>query len=52
MERFLTQKETCELLNITRPTLRKYIKEGKIKAIKYARAVRIPASQFENTKED
>ena len=46
MEKYLTQQEVCEMLNISKPTLHKYIKEGKIKAIKYGRAVRIPASQF------
>jgi len=47
-EKYLTQKEVCKKLRISRPTLTKYIKEGKIKAVKYERAVRIPASQFED----
>lgn len=50
MEKFLTINEVCKILNISRQTLSKYIKEGKIKAIKYERAVRIPANQFENLK--
>lgn len=48
MEKFLTINEVCKMFNITRQTVSKYIKEGKIKAIKYERAVRIPANQFEN----
>lgn len=45
-EEFITIAETCKKLRISKPTLRKYIKEGKIKAVKFDRAVRIPKSQF------
>lgn len=41
IEKPLTKKETTEILLVTMPTLDKLIKEGKIKAVKLGRLVRI-----------
>lgn len=48
MEKYLTVKAVCEMLDISRQTLYRYIKEGKIQAFKVEKAVRIPADQFLN----
>lgn len=47
MEELLTIKEVCEKMKVSRQTVTTWIKQGKIKAIKFDRAVRIPANQFE-----
>lgn len=54
MREFLTIAETCELLRVSRVTLNKWIKDGKIKTIKYDKVVRIPSEQFkvDSNKED
>lgn len=47
-ETYLTIKEVCQKFRVSRQTLNSWIKKEKIKAIKVDRAVRIPASQFNN----
>lgn len=39
---FYTLNEVCEILNLTRPTVLKAIREGKIKAVKFGKVWRIP----------
>lgn len=46
MNEYLTIKETCELLNVSRQTLNTWMKQDKIKYIKIDKAVRIPKDQF------
>lgn len=46
MEEYITVKELCERLNVTKVTVSHWIKQGKIKYLKIGKAVRIPTSQF------
>lgn len=48
MDDYLSIKELCEKLKITRQTLHRWIKEGKVKSIKVGGTIRIPTSQFKN----
>ena len=44
--KFYTITKTAEMLGITLPTLRKYIKEKKIKTVKLGRRRLIPAEEI------
>ena len=46
--KYLTTKEACALLNVTRHTLYKAIKEGKVKANKFGRDYRVKLSDLKN----
>ncbi len=39
-KRLLTVKEVCEYLNVSKPTVYRLIKEGKLKPIKIGKATR------------
>ena len=47
-QEILTTKETMEYLRITRPTLFKLIKEGKLKAVKVGHNYRIRKVDLDN----
>ncbi len=47
MEKFLTLKEVAEKLSVHRETIVRYIKEGRIPAIKLKRTWRIPEDELE-----
>ncbi|RLE48113.1 MAG: IS607 family transposase [Candidatus Methanomethylicota archaeon] len=46
MERHYTTREVCEILGITNRTLRRWIKEGKIRAVNIGGRWRIPESEI------
>lgn len=43
---FFTVEEVCEILNLSNQTIRKLIKEGKIKAVKLGRVYRVPRASL------
>lgn len=45
-----TIKDVVELMGVSRNTVNRWIKEGKIKRVKIDRAVRIPDEEFERLK--
>lgn len=51
MEEFLTVKEVAQILRVSESTVRNYIKQGIIKAIKFGKnrraTVRVPKSEIE-----
>lgn len=51
MEEYITIKELCDKLRVTKATVISWIKKGKIKALKIDKAVRIPISQFKEMEE-
>jgi excisionase family DNA binding protein len=46
-EKFYTIAEVCELLNVSRPTVNRWLATGKLRSIKLDRARRIPASAIQ-----
>ena len=48
----LTVKGLAEALNVSLPTVWKYIKSGNIHAYKVGRAVRIPYTELDRIRED
>ena len=46
MEEYITVKELCEKLKVTKITVHNWIKQDKIKYLKVDKAIRIPTSQF------
>jgi excisionase family DNA binding protein len=47
-EEFLTVNQAAEILKVHSLTVRRYIKEGKLKAVKAAGIVRVPASALQS----
>lgn len=45
-----TKKELCEIFKVSIGTVNNWIKNGKIKAVKIGRAVRIPDEEVERLK--
>ncbi len=48
MEELLTVEEVAEHLKISKATVRRHIKEGKLKAVKIGRVVRISAGEIKS----
>jgi excisionase family DNA binding protein len=44
---FIGTREAARRLNITRQTLTKYMREGRVRALKIGKEWRIPAGEFE-----
>lgn len=51
-DRFYTIDEVAELLGLSSQTIRKLVKEGRIKAIRLGHAYRIPMESIENLKNE
>lgn len=45
-----TKKELCEIFKVSIGTVNNWIKNGKIKAVKIGRAVRVPDEEVERLK--
>jgi excisionase family DNA binding protein len=45
-EKMLTVKEVAEMLGVSRNTVYSWIKEGRIKALKFKRIIRIPEKEI------
>lgn len=48
MPRLLTIPEAEKELNLSAPTLRKYIKQGRIPALRFGKSVRIPSQAIDD----
>jgi len=48
MTPFITVRETCSLLKVSRQTVYEWMKSGKLKAVKAGRLVRIRKEDLEN----
>lgn len=46
-KKYLTMKEACYLLSISRQKLSDFIKEGNLKVIRIGRAIRIPQEEID-----
>lgn len=49
-EQMKTKKEVCEFFKVSIGTVNNWIKQGKIKAVKIGRSVRIPEEEIERLK--
>lgn len=47
---FYTMKEFADMFRISLPTIQRWIKKGKIRAVKIEKTVRIPAEEIEKLK--
>ena len=47
---FYTMKEFADIFRVSLPTIKRWIKKGKIRAVKVEKTVRIPAEEIERLK--
>ena len=50
METLKTKKDLCQILQISLPTLNKWMKSGKVKYVKIGRSVRFRDAEIERLK--